>query len=374
MVGNIGCFLLLVAMVRAVSRPYTTVTFDEFNSTEELAIKYFINNGPYASINLFVGVYEPSCETKLKSTDIFFGIQYWVPPDAARIVLVPAAEFPIQLNACIEIFYYVFDTPLTEPIDRTTDLDIVKFSDWLTTTIMTVVRVTNTFPCPVAISPHKDPRLIFADMEHVTILASGRTSLMDLPLGVIMCVHALYDGTLASFQNPQLSPFVDFFTIDYPQSVELSPSRKLRWCNSEVTGLVSDCDDVANVYLEIFDRRMLSSMLGRNFLQPKLVPSTSYSELGFELRTMPDDLFHWLRDIATSRELLPEVYAGPVMNQRSSPSMMKLLTTDETTQLSYYLQQIIQDWYVGNVTLLPTAVYGIRYNTQHTHIDTHTHT
>ena len=114
-----------------------------------------------------------------------------------------------------------------------------------------------------------------------------------------------------------------------------------------------------------------------NFVQPKILPN--FSPMGFSRSRLPDNIyqsiFNFWQSHNSSEQLMTEHYAGPVMNQYTSPTFMAHLAQHERQLLIDYFANVLSEW----IGLTPndlemTSLYGIRKYTSKAilgmHVDT----
>jgi len=100
-----------------IVRSYNEVRHTAFDSFAAFEAVYLTHEGGRTNTNLFVGVATPECQDKLE-TAAFRGAQRHAGGSVVAAVSLPAADFPLALDACAEVFFYPVNTLIDKPQDR----------------------------------------------------------------------------------------------------------------------------------------------------------------------------------------------------------------------------------------------------------------
>jgi len=173
--------------------------------------------------------------------------------------------------------------------------------------------------------------------------------------------------------------FIDIYLAEGQATQSISRDPMDSWCKSSgIEPHTVECSEEyeaeMTAWAYLFWAQKRESL---NYAQPPIVPS--FTEIGFKKTKLPGDVFwpilaFWKRSVAAD-SLKKENYAGPVLNQYSSPTFLAELPERLRQSLHSYFQTTLAEW--GGVEedgLQLTSLYGIRkYQrnaTLHLHVDT----
>jgi hypothetical protein len=359
------CVCLSCCSSAAVIRDYNFVRLVHLSNYDEFRAKY-LNADNTLKENIFLGVANPDCWA-LMSSPAFEGAPRYA--HNLHAVTLPSETFPFTMNDCAELFFYRSGDPMDGPRDRTTDFRDYELTRW-SAEHMRVDSLTfkNRFPYPIKVYWHEEA---MEPIDQGTI-QPGRQMTISAFLGHIFTANALTDEVpdhephaVSQYNGPAFSRIVDYMSVD-SGTYEFSAQNRLETCEiqdeSQLQTFVEQrvaCEDMLLRFLEYSHSAWHVKRLGLNYVQPKLV--SSYSEIGFEHRKVPQETYNWLKswyDREQARIESSESSAGPCMNQHVAPSLITHLTPNEKNRLERELRPILEAWYGEKLFL--TSIYGIR--------------
>merc|ERR1712228_236098 len=244
------------------------------------------------------------------------------------------------------------------PIDKTysdnkqfsvlQDTALPSFTAWINTNRRAQVNFVNNFGSDVKFYWYeKNPK--YLDVMHANQKREEHTF-----LGHIFKATDAKDDT-----------FIDLYVVDGHKHKSISRDAMNAWCaSSQIPQATPQC--IEEYEAEMIDwaykfwARKRESL---NFAQPKIVPN--FTAIGFHKTVLPKDVYapilaFWQKRKAAN-DFTAEGYAGPVMNQYTSPTVMAHLPQRERQILIEYFQRELSKW--ANLTaadLTMTSLYGIR--------------
>jgi len=173
--------------------------------------------------------------------------------------------------------------------------------------------------------------------------------------------------------------FIDLYVVDGAKHKSISRDAMNAWCENmgmalNSAGCIEEYEAEMIDWAYTFWTRKRESL---NFVQPQIVPN--FTRIGFTKRTLPDDVFNPIRAFWDKRkadnDFTHENYAGPVLNQFTSPTVMAHLPGKERQILIDYFRVALAEWAgVDENGLEMTSLYGIRRYQRdailHLHVDT----
>lgn len=283
---------ILAALLNVVAcyvvRDYNTIHFHEFSSNDEFYQKHFTLSGGRSNNNLFVGVAQPECHEKLESA-AFRGAQRHAGGHVIDVVTVPAKDFPLPLTGCAEVFFYGYNSSITNPTDRTDQLDHLELTRWGGQQMGRKVKFVNDFDFPVEMywsDEGKDP-------VRQGILNPGKETTITTFLGHIFSIRRVVDRRRVLLTDP----LVDFMVVQ-ENEYHLSPHNRLESCEivPGTENLIQQdlsCDNMELRFEEFCHQVWYGKRLGLNFVQPKMVRPVTRD--GFRLIPMPASTYAWLK-------------------------------------------------------------------------------
>jgi hypothetical protein len=348
-----GCVFLHYTR-SAAGYAYNAVDVKFLKSAAEFRSSYFSED--IAAKNVFMGVFEDECFSELLDCHVFLAAQR-IGSLAVEVAIISAAVFPVRSSSCIEIFFYRHGDDVFEPYSSTTETDTQALMEWMKAALQFSVQLKNKLSFDV-------------------VVGTSTSSLGVVPaLSDALVAGRLGDNVMFQLSNDVYSVF-DFMMINLP-TYTLQLSNVFDLCNIShdaieyYTSLNNDYAVIQEIKSN-YDIMRISAVKGiaqsmllrktNNYLQPKLVPKVSRSELGFSLVRLPENIYEmllgWYHEKLSGQVL--EYYGGDVINQLDVPTFMAPLNQLESYTLAYELHSIMQDWYAGDDLLKFSNSYGFR--------------
>jgi len=188
----------------------------------------------------------------------------------------------------------------------------------------------------------------------------------NLPVGHMRTEHTFL-GHIFKATDAEDDSFIDLYVIDGKSQKSISRDAMNTWCaSSGYEANSAQC--IVNYELEMIDwayKFWARKREALNFVQPQIVPN--FTQIGFKKITLPDEVYqpvlNFWKEKKAANAFEREGYAGPVLNQYSSPTFMAHLKDRERTILKNYFQRVLAEW--GGFGDHPeklemTSLYGIR--------------
>jgi hypothetical protein len=270
---------------------------------------------------------------------------------------------------------YKFNSTVLSPSARTTGLDHVQLTGWLSQQMRTEVVFTSHFDERIAIYWHSEAE------------GDGPVRTMDLEQGDEVGIQTFLGHVFSArkYTEKQDGPgeLLDWMSISEDayafsksrmETCELVPgSVKAKAHFTGAEGAEISCEDTEMRFAEFLFNVYYTKRLGLNYVQPQMVPAVTDS--GFLHTKLPADTFAWLLEWYEANKEMHAVLehsVGPCMNQHVSESIMTHLPQHLKDQLSLEVAPILKDWYGGELHL--TSIYGVRKYTDgavlRMHVDT----
>jgi len=186
--------------------------------TKDSLIESFFTDSGNSNTNLFVGISEPSCESKLLSLEPFVGIKRMAGGEVVASVVLPKSEFLHKSDACATVFFYPIGTPLTQPKAETNNLDDEQFTKWLSQYNSVTFHIVNEFKFPVEVYWSDEN----GNSVSQAVLEPGGIQQMNSLLGHIFLAHRISDGMI-----------VDYF-IANGRNYHMFPSNRILNCEQHM--------------------------------------------------------------------------------------------------------------------------------------------
>ena len=134
--------------VQAITiRDYNEVNHKAYETFTEFYETFFTLSGR-SNTNIFVGVAESQCADRL-DTAAFRGAQRHAGGNVVAVATVFNEGFPVVLAACAEVFWYPFNTSISDPKERTVNLGHVDLTRWGGDRMPTHIDFFNDFEFPI---------------------------------------------------------------------------------------------------------------------------------------------------------------------------------------------------------------------------------
>ena len=293
-----------------IVRDYNRVNFQEFDSYADFARVFLTFHGGHSNTNLLVGVTTPECKDVLLSP-AFRGAQRHAGGGVINVVTLPLVGFPLDLNdACAEVFFYSFNSSMTNPQSRTTKLEYEDFTPWASEVIRTDLLVKNGFDFPIMYYWHDESK----EKLEQNVLEVGERAKISSFLGHVFSASPAEEG--------RENELLDFMVVN-GQDYTFQPSNRLETCeivpgseSSFVSGDILSCDDMDMRFVEFTHNVWYQKRLGLNYVQPQMVRPVTAE--GFKNIRLPSHTFAWLKQwFHESQKKIEqeESTVGPCMNQ-----------------------------------------------------------
>jgi hypothetical protein len=341
---------------------YNAVDVKFVDSRENFRNTYFSSENGNANVNIYVGVFLPHCLSTLLECHPFFAAQR-VGATAVKAVTIAAEEFPLSLNnECAEVFYYRIGDPYLQPKSRITDVsDPNAVLQWMRDAAVQEITVENVLSVDIHFG-------IFGDQASGVIPARTAQTLYSTT-GVQLGFHTnLVDQRsiigFATISGPsvRVDRYLAYSNCNIPPSEAAMYDSAVADDLEAINALKVNCN-LFGKWVDMYTQQSRLVRITSNYLQPKLLPRTSRSSLGFQLVPLPasiyEQLLTWYHEKLSNQVI--EAYGGDVINQLNVSTYMASLSELESYQFGYDLHPIMQDWYAGSDLLKFSNSYGFRY-------------
>lgn len=346
-----------------IMRDYNYVQYYRFETYDEFKATFVLDDGTVNN-NVFLGVASEDCLMDLESP-AFLGAQRHGGGDILGIATLPPSESPIELTECAQIFFYVIGSPITTATDMTANFQYNDLNGFMSRHMrLTGTTFTNNFPYKIKVWWHEESQ---EGVNQGTLDPGSAMSITSF-LGHIFSASA-YSETGSNGPHDNVVDYVVLNSKDYsfnPQNrletCEVMPGQRGVFSAAAATDDEVDCENMEIRLVEFTHQIWHEKRMGLNFVQPQIVRPVT--EAGFENRRLPDDTYAWLKEWYKEQQRVIEIQeggAGPCMNQHVAPTAITHLTPHYKDKLSEELQDVLEEWYGGQ--LLLTSIYGVRkYN------------
>lgn len=356
-------FVFINTSVAVTVREYNMVHMTRHYNLSSLKDEYF-DSDEFSTTNLYLGIYNPECESELINSPQFVGIQRVAGGNVVASATLPRSEYPFETDECVQVFFIPVRTQLGQSIENTTNMELRAFTEWSTERTHISLSIVNYFSFPIEI--------YWVDESQNGGISQG---VLQPEAGSNLGSFLGHTFVAYKVQNGKKGAIVDFFVAD-GREYQLSPANRIEACDSNVEGSFVPtklaCDDMQGRFTEFTHQVWYHKRLGLNYVQPQCVHAVTTS--GFKLLKMPVDTFSWLRNWYDKMRETAEYEGpgGPCMNQHVAPAEVAHLPSDMKDRLAEELKPILRDWYGGD--LFMTSIYGVRKYTNGSvlrmHVDT----
>jgi len=230
------------------------------------------------------------------------------------------------------------------------------------------VKFTNRFSFPITIYWHEES----TDPVDSGRLEPGQSLETSTFLGHVFSANAdeavegIYEDPEEEEASGAFRHIVDFVAVN-GLNYDFSPLNRLETCEVvpgtqtfyAANNQAMSCENMKVRLIEFTHQVWHEKRLGLNFVQPQLVRPVTPN--GFEHRRLPEGTYKWLKAWYDREQMMSEINeggVGPCMNQHVAPTSVTHLTPSNKDRLSREMQNILEEWYGGELRL--TSIYGIR--------------